>query len=401
MRKALLRAGLLCVVLLAVKPVIGAQDAGGAAAKSSRYYRVLLNSPQAGYLFDRFSNAYLDLASMEELEAFLKEQTEEKGASAGLLLGILHAKNSKYAAAIEVLNQVIEAEPGHTLALSQRGDVYLNTLDFEAAIVDFKAVAVGLVPERWEARFTNISDKPIKCFGRVQYNERRAVEVTMLPIRLLRRLVRETIAGLGLTLVFNEKTITLDFAPHVKSLFRLKTLGKTIDFPGNFRYIQLSRLSVDVNNKPISDPTLNATPGPHPAIRVALEFENEGAELEFLGVSFFTPFGLADGSFKTALEAGGIDLSAILSQIGQKCIKGNSHELSSFILIGLQRVANRWFASHPGPTFPNRMCMLTRSTPFLENDHTSILKTMLARFLPNQQHRLGRHVQQAPHLGAL
>ena len=56
--------------------------------KTADYYRILLNRPRPGYLFDRFCNAWLEEHDLAQLKTFLSESDDT---SAKLLQAFLYA----------------------------------------------------------------------------------------------------------------------------------------------------------------------------------------------------------------------------------------------------------------------------------------------------------------------
>ena len=55
-------------------------------APAGRYFSLLQEQPGNSYLFDRFYNTWLDTKTVEELEAFLKANLEQKRDMAGRLV---------------------------------------------------------------------------------------------------------------------------------------------------------------------------------------------------------------------------------------------------------------------------------------------------------------------------
>ena len=62
-------------------------------AKAAKVHRVLVKRPSPGYLFDRFTDAWLDTDSYEHLESFLQARSSDPGTSAyRLLLAYFYSK---------------------------------------------------------------------------------------------------------------------------------------------------------------------------------------------------------------------------------------------------------------------------------------------------------------------
>lgn len=161
-----------------------------------------------------------------------------------------------------------ESKPGPVLTHD-----FLNSQTARISISDAPKNIVDFAPEEWRAVFRNISDGPIQCFGRVLFRERRRLQITRLPLALLRRLLDQAVAGLGLELRLREDTLTVDFSLRAKELFDLKPITKNFGFKV-FGDIRLKATRIE-----LGDAAVPGEPGRFPRIRITVEFEEEGPEL--------------------------------------------------------------------------------------------------------------------------
>ncbi len=138
---------------------------------------------------------------------------------------------------------------------------------------DIPALAEGFAPSPWIARFTNISNRPLQVFGRILFRERRTVEVHTLPIALLRRLLRQTLDGLGLSIQLRGSEVSIDFDHHVKALTGLQKITEDIGF-NVFGDVNLSTLEIDIGQGMASDGV-----GPFPQLSLTVGFEENGPEI--------------------------------------------------------------------------------------------------------------------------
>lgn len=125
----------------------GAQDAPPAPSaatpaapneKALKYYDALVKRPAAGYLFDRFYNAWLDAQTIEDLEKFLREKAAETTATTGqrLVLAFFYAKQNEHVKALEQFRVALEKDPGNADAWFQKANAEARTLDFDSALKD-------------------------------------------------------------------------------------------------------------------------------------------------------------------------------------------------------------------------------------------------------------------------
>ena len=126
-------------------------------AKALKYHGVLRKRPNPGYLFDRFFNAWLDEASVESLEAFLKQQAAEPDASSdGLLLAFFYAKQGEDVRAIEQFRKTLANDPSNAAAWYEKGVLEARTLDFETALKDLDQAAAANPDEELEIRVAKL-----------------------------------------------------------------------------------------------------------------------------------------------------------------------------------------------------------------------------------------------------
>lgn len=126
-----------------------AEDAVPTEAQALKYYSALEKRPAAGYLFDRFYNAWLDLKSSDELEKFLLEKAAAPGdaaSAARTVLGLFYARQgqpekalAEFAKASTASGEILLEKAAMQMRL-QRVDDALK--DVESAIATKPAEAV-------------------------------------------------------------------------------------------------------------------------------------------------------------------------------------------------------------------------------------------------------------------
>ena len=86
-------------------------------AKAAKVHRVLVKRPSPGYLFDRFTDAWLDTDSYEHLESFLQARSSDPGTSADrLLLAYFYSKQRENLDALEQFQLALALDPGNAEA---------------------------------------------------------------------------------------------------------------------------------------------------------------------------------------------------------------------------------------------------------------------------------------------
>ena len=114
--------------------------AGELGEKARKYLEVLERRPSPGYLFDRFYSAWLETASVEDLEMFLVEGSKEReDATYELLLAFLYERNGASVKALKRYQHAAEREPGSARILYHKGNLEASTLDFEQALKNLEA----------------------------------------------------------------------------------------------------------------------------------------------------------------------------------------------------------------------------------------------------------------------
>lgn len=108
------------------------------------------------------------------------------------------------------------------------------------------AVMVGFARSSWTARFTNIANVPMQIFGQILYRERRKVKITTLPENLMSRLLRQAVAGLGLNVKLEGDTVSVDFNESIKELAGMQKITKDIGFDV-FGEVKMSTIAVELS----------------------------------------------------------------------------------------------------------------------------------------------------------
>ncbi len=103
--------------------------------KASRVLEPLLKRPGSGPLFERFVNAWLDTATLEELGKFLTQRVAaDPGTPNRLLLALFHARQGEPVKALEQFRAALDSDPGSADIWYQKALLESRTLDFDAAI---------------------------------------------------------------------------------------------------------------------------------------------------------------------------------------------------------------------------------------------------------------------------
>ena len=162
------------LVILLVTPALLSAQQRPELEKPLKYHEALQRRPSPGYLFDRFYNNWLDVASLSDLEEFLQGKVEEGNSSSDrLLLAFFYAKQGQEVQALEQFRLALENDPGNAATLYEKASVEAKTLDFDTALNDLaKAAASNPKPE--EA--IKIAQLQGKLYVRNQENEK-AIEV--------------------------------------------------------------------------------------------------------------------------------------------------------------------------------------------------------------------------------
>ncbi len=147
-----------------VSPLPGAvvvQDSkDGTDAKSEKYYQALRRRPNAGYLFDRFYNTWLDHASVEQLREKLTTQAEKSSATNDrLLLAFFHTRQGDDARALEQFREALKNDPGNAEVWYEKAVVESRTLDFETALADLAKAFDAKPPKELSNKIAQLRGK--------------------------------------------------------------------------------------------------------------------------------------------------------------------------------------------------------------------------------------------------
>ncbi|SKA86348.1 hypothetical protein SAMN02745166_01285 [Prosthecobacter debontii] len=109
-------------------------------AEAKRYHDLLKRRPQAGTLFDRFHDTWLESASADSLLEFLKNQAARSDASASdhRLLALLQSRRGQDADALLSLETAIKLSPMDAEAWFEKSQLQARALDFDAALQSLK-----------------------------------------------------------------------------------------------------------------------------------------------------------------------------------------------------------------------------------------------------------------------
>ncbi|MBS3735175.1 MAG: tetratricopeptide repeat protein [Phycisphaerae bacterium] len=125
---------------LMVCVVHGALFAAEPSNKARRYYRVLLERPRRGYVFDRFQQTWLETSSAEQLEAFLRDEADSEPV-AGLLLAFLYETQAADAKAMKQYDALLRHRADAPRILYHKARLEATMLAYEAAIADLETAA--------------------------------------------------------------------------------------------------------------------------------------------------------------------------------------------------------------------------------------------------------------------
>lgn len=113
-----------------------ALQAAEAPEKARRYEDMLVKRPQPGVVFDRFMEAWLEEASLEDLAAHLRTQAQapEAGAGRWLLLGLVQSRQGEDQEALKAFAEGLQREPGNGAIWLERARLEARLMDFDAAL---------------------------------------------------------------------------------------------------------------------------------------------------------------------------------------------------------------------------------------------------------------------------
>jgi tetratricopeptide (TPR) repeat protein len=141
MKMRLVPVSALCIFHLLA--AAGAQEPN---EKARRYYDTLLKRPVPGAVFDRFYNAWLDTATLEEMEKFLVRSANaaDGDSAARMVLAFYYAKQNEHAKAAAEFARALERDPGSAEAWQQKAIAESKLLNFAAALASLeKALAAN------------------------------------------------------------------------------------------------------------------------------------------------------------------------------------------------------------------------------------------------------------------
>lgn len=119
-------------------------------AEARKYHGLLLRRPQAGTLFDRFHDAWLEAASADSLLEFLKSQAAlpEAKAADHRLLALLLARRGQDTEALKSLQAALKLSPKDAEAWFEMSRVQGRTLDFESSLKSLSLASESATSEQ-------------------------------------------------------------------------------------------------------------------------------------------------------------------------------------------------------------------------------------------------------------
>lgn len=155
-----------------------------------------------------------------------------------------------------------------------------NTSNFRLNITDIRRRRLGVSPERWVIKFTNISNMNISFNPRILYTRAIRVESTILSLDFLRRPINQILNALELKIILDGDDFRIDTADEVlKENFGFISSAHSI--PGvsdtsivGLHDIRSTLIEFNVNSKAIS-----GKPGVYPEIELKMYFEEDSDEI--------------------------------------------------------------------------------------------------------------------------
>ena len=127
--------------------------------KPEKYFSLLQERPDDGYLYDRFYNAWLDTGTIEQLESFLKANLDKNNDTANrLLLAFFYERQGRDAKALELYRNIPANNSVTAEYLFYKAKAEARNLRFETAISD-------LVKARKLTSLYEIAEKTGKLLG--------------------------------------------------------------------------------------------------------------------------------------------------------------------------------------------------------------------------------------------
>lgn len=165
--RSMLRLAITLAILIALNLSSLAAGQPPAPESALKYHSVLVRRPNPGYLFDRFFNAWLEEASVDDLERFLAQQAEEPGRAAdGLLLAFFYAKQGEDLKAIKQFRATLADNPGNAAAWYEKGVIEARTLDFETALADLQKASEAEPDDELAVRIAKLRGRLLVRSGR-------------------------------------------------------------------------------------------------------------------------------------------------------------------------------------------------------------------------------------------
>ncbi len=146
--------------------VVGVVSPAELPAKAQRYYDALRRSPQPGLIFERFCDAWLADRSAEDLEGFLRRQSEAGDPADQLILGFYFAREGRNVEAIRVFRETLEHHPGQASAWFFKAEIEAATLDFETALSDLESAAAAGPHDALAADIAELQGRLLVRIGR-------------------------------------------------------------------------------------------------------------------------------------------------------------------------------------------------------------------------------------------
>lgn len=129
-------------------------------SKTKKYLSILIKKPKSGILFDKFYQSWLETATSDELEEYLKKKATGS-IEYQLLLAYFYETTGNDAKALTALNTILKTSRNNPGIFYTRAKLELLTLDFKNAIADLQQ-ALELKPDDY------LKLKILKLLGRAQ-----------------------------------------------------------------------------------------------------------------------------------------------------------------------------------------------------------------------------------------
>ncbi len=104
--------------------------------KALKYLEILVKKPQPGTVFDRFVDAWLEGATLEELGTYLSVRTARPDATAGdhVVSALFQARDGEDAKALASFQEAVKLEPTNATVWLEKAKLEARMLDFSAAL---------------------------------------------------------------------------------------------------------------------------------------------------------------------------------------------------------------------------------------------------------------------------